>query len=98
MRVKRTTYGPRSGNDEITNLSLEIKQIIKQLQEGLKKNKMKIKIKIKILDDYAKAIQNLKGEYQTVSAEKKQVERFFTKKEQEKQRAKQNSLIKQHAK
>ena len=37
MRVKRTTYATRSGNNEITNLSLEIKQIIKQLQEDLKK-------------------------------------------------------------
>ena len=41
MRVKRTTYAARSGNDEITKLSLEIKQIIKQLQEDLKKKKKK---------------------------------------------------------
>ena len=39
MRVKRTTYAARSGNDEITKLSLERKQIIKQLQEDLNKKK-----------------------------------------------------------
>ena len=44
MRVKRTTCAARSGNDEITKLSLEIKQIIKQLQEDLKKKKKKDKI------------------------------------------------------
>ena len=37
MRVKRTTYATRSGNNEIPNLIREIKQIIKQLQEDLKK-------------------------------------------------------------
>ena len=72
MRVKRTTYAARSGNNEITKLGLEIKQIIKQLQEDLKK-------KDKIIDDYTKVTQSFKREYQTVSAKKKQVERFFTK-------------------
>ena len=39
MQVKRTTYAARPGNDEITKLSLEIKQITKELQGDLKKNK-----------------------------------------------------------
>ena len=65
MRLKRTTYAARSGNDEITKLSLEIKQIIKQLQEDLKTKKDKI------LDDYAEVMQSLTREYQTVSAAKK---------------------------
>ena len=91
MWVKRTTYAARSGNNEITKLGLEIKQIIKQLQEDLKK-------KDKILDDYTKAIKSFKREYQTVSTKKKnKLKDFLQKQEQEKQRAKQDSLIKQHA-
>ena len=39
MQVKRATYAARSGNDEVTKLSLKKKQIIKQLQEDLKKKK-----------------------------------------------------------
>ena len=62
MRLKRTTYAARSGNYEVTKLSLEIKQIIKQLQEDLKTKKDKI------LDDYAEVMQSLTREYQTVSA------------------------------
>ena len=41
MRVKRTTYATRPGNDEIAKLSLEIKQVLKKLQEDLKKKKTK---------------------------------------------------------
>ena len=37
MRVKRTTYDTRAGNNEIAKLSLEIKQVIKQLQDDLKR-------------------------------------------------------------
>ena len=68
MRVKRTTYATRADDDEIAKLSLEIKQVIKQLQDDLK-----------ALDEYAKMIQSLKREYQTVYNEKKQIERFFKK-------------------
>ena len=32
MRVKRTTYAPMNGNDEMIKLSQEIKQIIRNLQ------------------------------------------------------------------
>ena len=48
------------------------------------------KKKEKILDKYAKMIQCLKREYQTVYTEKKQIERFFkkTRRRQEKRRAK----------
>ena len=67
MRVKRTTYATRAGDDEIAKVSLEIKQIIKQLQKD------------KVLGEYAKIIQSLKREYQTVYTEKKQIERFFKK-------------------
>ena len=78
MRLKRTTYAARSGNDEITKLSLEIKQIIKQLQEDLKTKKDII------LDDYSEVMQSLTREYQTVSAAKKnkkqnKLKDFFTK-------------------
>ena len=90
MQAKRTTYAARSGNNEITKLGLEIKQIIKQLQEDLKK-------KDKILDDYTKAIQSFNREYQTLSTKKNKLKDFLQKQEQEKQRAKQDSLIKQHA-
>ena len=41
MQVKRTTYATRAGDDEIAKVSLEIKQIIKQLQNDLKKKKKK---------------------------------------------------------
>ena len=37
MRVKRTTYTTRPGNNEKAKLSLEIKQVIKKLQEDFKK-------------------------------------------------------------
>ena len=37
MRVKRTTYATRAGDDQIAKLSLEIKQVMKQLQDDLKK-------------------------------------------------------------
>ena len=37
MRVKTTKYATRAGDDEIAKLSLEIKQVIKQLQDDLKK-------------------------------------------------------------
>ena len=64
MRAKRTTYATRSGDDETAKLSLEIKQVIKQLQTDLKK-------KGKVLDEYAKMIQSLKRKYQTVYTKKK---------------------------
>ena len=37
MRVKRTTYAAGSGNYEIQKISLEIKQVIKQLQDDVLK-------------------------------------------------------------
>ena len=41
MQVKRTTYATRAGNNEIAKVSLEIKQVIKQLQDDLKKKTKK---------------------------------------------------------
>lgn len=52
MRVKRTTYAGRSGNDETIKLSLEIKQIFKQLQKDLKTRN--------IPDDHDKTIHSPK--------------------------------------
>ena len=92
MRVKRATYATRPGNDEIVKLSLEIKVVLKKLQEDLKKKKDKV------LDYYAKMIQSLKREYQIVHAEKNKLKDFLKKQEEEKQRTKQESLIKEHAK
>ena len=43
-------------------------------------------------------IQNLKREYQAVSAERNKLQDFFKKQEEEKQKAEQESLMKQHAK
>ena len=41
MRVKRTTYAPMIRNDDVLNLSQEIKQIIQNLQEeNRKKDKL----------------------------------------------------------
>ena len=39
MRVKRTTYATRAGVDEKAKLSLEVKQVIKQLQDDHKKKR-----------------------------------------------------------
>ena len=91
MWVKRTTYATRAGDDEIAKLSLEIKQVIKQLQDDLKK-------KDKILDEYAKMIQSLKREYQAVYTEKSKLKDFLRKQEKDRKREEQELLRKQHAK
>ena len=91
MRVKRTTYATSAGNDEIAKLSLEIKQVIKQLQDDLKK-------KDKVLDEYAKMIQNLKREYQTIYTKKSKLKDFLRKQEKDTKRKEQELLRKQHAK
>ena len=39
MRVERTTYATRAGIDEKAKLSLEVKQVIKQLQDDFKKER-----------------------------------------------------------
>ena len=91
MRVKRTTCTTSAGDDEIAKLSLEIKQVIKQLQDDLKK-------KDKILDEYAKMIQSLKREYQAVYTEKSKLKDFLRKQEKDRKREEQELLRKQHAK
>ena len=91
MRVKRTTYATRAGVDEKAKLSLEVKQVIKQLQDDLKKKDI-------VLDKYAKMIQSLKREYQTVSTEKNKLKDFLRKQEEDRKREEQELLRKQHAK
>ena len=86
MRVKRTTYATRAGDDEIAKVSLEIKQIIKQLQKD------------KVLGEYAKIIQSLKREYQTVYTKKIKLKDFSKKHEEDRKREEQELLRKQRAK
>ena len=64
MRVKRRTYAARAADDEVAKLSRDIKQVIQHLQEENRKRD-------KLADEYAKLIQGLKREYQSVIAEKK---------------------------
>ena len=81
MRVKRTTYSPMMRNDEMIKLSQEIKQIIRNLQEeNMKKSKLS--------DEYAKIIQGIKKEYQSLNDEKRQLEDFLRKQEERKQKIK----------
>ena len=81
MRVKRTTYSPMMRNDEMIKLSQEIKQIIRNLQEeNIKKSKLS--------DEYAKIIQGIKKEYQSLNDEKRQLEDFLRKQEERKQEIK----------
>ena len=91
MWAKRTTYATRAGDDETAKLSLEIKQVIKQLQADLKK-------KDKVLDEYAKMIQSLKRECQTVYTEKNKLKDFLRKQEELRKREEQELLRKQHTK
>ena len=62
MQVKRTTYATRAGDDEIAKVSLEIKQIIKQLQNDLKKKKKKKKTRfyMNMLKLYKASKENIK--------------------------------------
>ena len=63
MRIRRKTYAAGPRNDEIQKISLEIKQVIKQLQdEALKKDKLQ--------HEHVKIIHGLKREYQNLKAEK----------------------------
>ena len=92
MRVKRTAYATRAGDNEIAKLSLEKKkQVIKQLRDDLKK-------KDKVLDKYAKMIQSLKREYQTVYTKKSKLKDFLRKQEKDRTREEQELIKKQHAK
>ena len=63
MRVKRTTYVASAADDEVAELSRDIKQIIQHLQKENRK-------KDKLIDEYAKLIHGLKRDYQSVIAEK----------------------------
>ena len=91
MRVKRTTYAPMMRNDEMIKLSQETKQIIRNLQEeNIKKSKL--------ADEYAKIIQGIKKEYQSLNNEKRQLEDFLRKQEEQKQKIKYEEQIKEGAK
>ena len=81
MRVKRTTYSPMMRNDEMIKLSQKVKQIIRNLQEeNIKKSKLS--------NEYAKIIQGIKKEYQSLNDEKRQLEDFLRKQEEQKQKIK----------
>ena len=80
------------GNDDMIKLSQEIKQINRNLQEGnIKKNKL--------ADKYAKIIQWLKKECQLLNNnDKRQLEDFLRKQEEQKQKIKYEKQIKEGAK
>ena len=61
LKVKKTTYGSLPKNNELTKLTVEIKQAIQKIEE---KNKKK-----KTINDYAKLIQLIKKEYQKLALE-----------------------------
>ena len=86
MRVKRTTYAARPGNDEIRKIDLEIKQF---QDNALKKDKL--------LDEYVKTIHCLKREYQNLKAEKDKLTDFLKQQDKEKEKIKQESLINQYS-
>ena len=81
MRVKRTTYAPMMRNDDMIKLTQETKQIICNLpEENIKKSRL--------ADEYAKINQGIKKEYQSLNNEKKQLEDFLRKQEEQKQKIK----------
>ena len=53
LKVKKTTYRSLPKNNELTKLTIEIKQAIQKIEE--EKNK-----KNKTINDYAKLIQSIK--------------------------------------
>ena len=58
----------------------------------------KKKKKGNVLDEYAKMMQSLKREYQTVYTEKNKLKDFLRKQEEDRKREEQELLRKQHAK
>ena len=54
--------------------------------------------KDKVLDEYAKMIQSLKREYQTVQTEKNKLKDFLRNQEENRRRKEQELLRKQHVK
>ena len=63
LKVKKTTYRSLPKNNELTKLTIEIKQAIQKIEE--EKNKKK-----KTIDDYAKLIQSIKKRRPEVSIRK----------------------------
>ena len=81
LRVKRTTYGlPPFKNDETAKLKGAIKNAITQRVNENKKI-------AKNRDNYVKIINQIKKEYQMVSAEKERLKALLEKYKKEKQRA-----------
>ena len=81
MRVKKANYAAGPGNDKIRKISLEIKQVIKQLQnDALKKDKL--------LGKYLKIIHGFKREYQNLKGEKDRLTDFLKKQDDEKEKIK----------
>ena len=80
--VKRTTYGPApSKNEEFAKLRTEIKHAIKKLIEDnqkLSKNR----------HDYVRIAQQIRKEYQEVSAEKDHLKKLLDQYKNERQKAK----------
>ena len=62
LKVKKTTYGTKPKNNELTKQTAEIKQAIKKIEE--EKNK-----KSKTISDYAELIQSINKEYQKLALE-----------------------------
>ena len=62
LKVKKTTYGAISKNNEQLKLTSDIKHAIRKIEE--EKNR-----KNKTINDYAKLIQSIKKEYQRLALE-----------------------------
>ena len=62
LKVKKTTYGAISKNNELLKLTSDIKHAIRKIEE--EKNR-----KNKTINDYAKLIQSIKKEYQRLALE-----------------------------
>lgn len=80
LQVKRTTYVPSPNrNEEFAKLRTEIKQAIKKLVEDHQKI-------LKNRDDYVKVIQQIKKEYQAISAEKNCIKKLLKQYENEREK------------
>ena len=63
LKVKKTTYGAISKNNELLKLTSDIKHAIQKIEEEEKNRKNKT------INDYAKLIQSIKKEYQRLALE-----------------------------
>ena len=87
LKVKKTTYGSLSKNNELTKLTTEIKQAIQKTEEEKKKKKT--------INDYEKLIQSIKKEYLKLTLENDMLKK---KEEQLEEKQLTTYLINQHRK